>query len=74
MRSSSRTDRSRISVYTMWTGLHGPVILGLICMYVCVGTVSHPLEPTDPLVVVLVYDRAEDLIIARASTLYIIIY
>ena len=27
----------------------GPVI----CMYVCVGTVSHPYGPTDPLVVVL---------------------
>ena len=34
------------AVYTMdWPG---PVI----CMYVCVGTVSHAFEPTDPLVVV----------------------
>jgi hypothetical protein len=32
-------------VYTM--DQPGPVI----CMYVCVGTVSHALGPTDPLVV-----------------------
>ena len=36
-------------MYTMdWPG---PVI----CMYVCVGTVSHGFEPTDLLVVVLAF-------------------
>ena len=43
-----QTDLGSAAVYTM--DRSGPVI----CMYVCVGTVSHPLEPTDPLVVALV--------------------
>jgi hypothetical protein len=38
-------------VYTM--DQPGPVI----CMYVCVGTVSHGLGPTDPLVVAYVHAR-----------------
>jgi hypothetical protein len=34
-------------VYTMdWPG-------SVICMYVCVGTVSHPFKPTDTLVVAI---------------------
>ena len=37
------------AVYTM--DRPGPVI----CMYVCVGTVSHPHGPTDPLVVALLH-------------------
>ena len=40
-----QADPGSAAVYTMdWPG---PVI----CMYVCVGTVSHALGPTDPLVV-----------------------
>ena len=41
------------AVYTMdWPG---PVI----CMYVCVGTVSHVIGPTDPLVVARAATRNE---------------
>jgi hypothetical protein len=40
-----QADPGSAAVYTMdWPG---PVI----CMFECVGTVSHALEPTDPLVV-----------------------
>jgi hypothetical protein len=39
-----QADSGSAAVYTMdW---HGPII----CMYVCVRTVSHAVEPTDPLV------------------------
>jgi hypothetical protein len=31
--------------------LASPARVNLVRMYVCVGTVSHPLDPTDPLVV-----------------------
>ena len=40
-----QADPGSAAAYTM--DRPGPVI----CMYVCAGTVSHPLEPTDPLVV-----------------------
>ena len=44
-----QADPGSAAVYTMdWPG---PVI----CMYVFVGTVSHGLEPTDPLVVALLH-------------------
>ena len=42
-----QADPGSAAVYTM--DQPGPVIR----MYVCAGTVSHPYEPTDPLVVVL---------------------
>ena len=42
-----QADPGSIALYTMdWPGL-------VICMYVCAGTVSHALGPTDPLVVAL---------------------
>ena len=40
-----QADPRSIAVYTM--DRPGRVI----CMYVCVGTVFHALEPTDPLIV-----------------------
>ena len=40
-----QADPGSAAVYTM--DRPGPAI----CMYVCVGTVSHPYELTDPLVV-----------------------
>ena len=46
-----QADPGSAAVYTM--DRPGPVI----CMYVCVGTVSHPHGPTDPLVVALAHAR-----------------
>jgi hypothetical protein len=44
-----QADSGSAAMYTMdWPG---PVI----CMYVCVGTVSHRHRPTDPPVVVYIY-------------------
>ena len=46
-----QADPGSAAVYTMdWPG---PVI----CMYVCVGTVSHAFKPTDALVVVYLCQR-----------------
>ena len=45
-----QADSGSAAVYTM--DRPGPVIF----MYVCVGTVSHPYEPTDPLVVIYIVD------------------
>ena len=47
-----QADPGSAAVYTM--DRPGPVI----CMYVCVGTGSHPHGPTDPLVVASVRWRA----------------
>ena len=46
-----QADPGSAAVYTMDRSGH------VICMYVCVGTVSHPLGPTDPPVVALPVSR-----------------
>jgi hypothetical protein len=59
--SSSRTGRSKIcscvhAVYTVHHGLAWSCNMYVLIL-VCVGTVSHALKPTDPLVVVLMKSR-----------------
>ena len=54
-----QADPGSAAVYTM--DQPGPVI----CMYVCVGTGSHPYGPTDPLVVVY---SADTISAVRART------
>ena len=45
--AQGQADPGSAAMYTM--NLPGPVI----CMYVCVGTVSHGFGPIDPLVVAI---------------------